>query len=682
MRISTAHKVSAAMMGNMDLVEELNKAGGFHKYFKRTGAPGNFVYWYKHPITGKPVTGQQLAHEKKKREKAATKGASVGDKVFITTSRSQGGRGYDIKVTAVINKNEVRGIILSGSNVGMSVGGTITKKISLPTSTISAYVIQNLANVLFDAFSDPEWLSGSCASLAFGISEYLKTRKIPHVIKTNKDADHVWVEAGGKVLDGDKFGIQDTDTGYAIGKEVDYMKNPLEFTADYGIRLIPKEVRSVAKDLARYVELREKSASKETAPTTARHIEAEKMKGVEKIAVAKPGKELKHGLPSTGHLFTDKEKKYLHDVNISSGEKRIAVGDKIRITEARSHGRAISAGHDIKVTEVISKNKVRGVVLDGPHVGETTIGNPISSSRPAVEKIAVAKEKTAKPWHTDEAKKKEMASMLQRFVGEVKPEDVSTQGEAVAIYRRYMGDWKTTTGESYWLNTERNQRIKSRFKEWVALQSWYNAESMNAYIDVGEKGWLGFIIDYKKPLSQPQAKPQAIPVKVVEKKDTIKLSTGVEVPIVSKLSDSQVWNLYIKPEEEDMPDDIKQYLRDVKVEFGKRNIKLRPIISAMPDKGRKKVEEAPVKKDISKPIAFKGERIWFASSSAVEAYTAGALHKVEGDIAYIVKESAGKERIKVPVHLLEAAWRIKIGNIQGRTIGRLPADQLAKIKIK
>ena len=62
--------------------------------------------------------------------------------------------------------------------------------------------------------------------------------------------------------------------------------------------------------------------------------------------------------------------------------------------------------------------------------------------------------------------------------------------------------------------------------------------------------------------------------------ETIELSTGAKVPPVEKLSDSQLWQLTLIPEEKRMPEDIKEYLQAAKKEFGRRKIKLKPIITA------------------------------------------------------------------------------------------------------
>lgn len=116
-------------------------------------------------------------------------------------------------------------------------------------------LIQNLSGVLVKNFNSPMWASGSCANLAFGISEYLKTKKIPHSIKTDDGNNHVWVEAGGKVLDSD--GKRDA-RGHTIDIKVNYMKEPLWFVGDYGIRLQPHEAHLVAKKLGKYMRSKER----------------------------------------------------------------------------------------------------------------------------------------------------------------------------------------------------------------------------------------------------------------------------------------------------------------------------------------------------------------------------------------------------------------------------------------
>jgi hypothetical protein len=65
----------------------------------------------------------------------------------------------------------------------------------------------------------------------------------------------------------------------------------------------------------------------------------------------------------------------------------------------------------------------------------------------------------------------------------------------------------------------------------------------------------------------------------MEQSNSITLSTGTKVPKVQHLSDKQLWKLVLIPIEDRMPKDLINYLNDVKSEFDKRPIKLKPIMN-------------------------------------------------------------------------------------------------------
>lgn len=50
------------------------------------------------------------------------------------------------------------------------------------------------------------------------------------------------------------------------------------------------------------------------------------------------------------------------------------------------------------------------------------------------------------------------------------------------------------------------------------------------------------------------------------------------LPDVTTLSDEQLWDIYLKPDETNMPDEVKKYLQKARMEFRKRKLKLKPII--------------------------------------------------------------------------------------------------------
>jgi len=50
------------------------------------------------------------------------------------------------------------------------------------------------------------------------------------------------------------------------------------------------------------------------------------------------------------------------------------------------------------------------------------------------------------------------------------------------------------------------------------------------------------------------------------------------LPNISTLSDRQLWNLVLRPFENNMPEKIKRYLKKAEKEFHKRKIKLNSIM--------------------------------------------------------------------------------------------------------
>ena len=60
-------------------------------------------------------------------------------------------------------------------------------------------------------------------------------------------------------------------------------------------------------------------------------------------------------------------------------------------------------------------------------------------------------------------------------------------------------------------------------------------------------------------------------------KNEIMLSLGVTVPPVEELSDEELWDLFLRPDRGDMPEDVVRYIEAAENEFYLRDLTLKPI---------------------------------------------------------------------------------------------------------
>lgn len=106
---------------------------------------------------------------------------------------------------------------------------------------------------------------------------------------------------------------------------------------------------------------------------------------------------------------------------------------------------------------------------------------------------------------------------------------------------------------------------------------------------------------------------------MVEKKVDKPEVEAKEFPPVSQLSDKQLLNLTLRPEEEGMTKKVKKYLAEAETEFHKRKIKLKPIVSAKP---------SPL--DIKDLISNIVEKLDILVEQAVEIYNTQVLGVFKG----------------------------------------------------
>ena len=131
-----------------------------------------------------------------------------------------------------------------------------SKILKLAESNATDEVIKSVINAVSDIFVENTWVSSQCANLAFGISLYLSTNHVSHQLFISSDHAHVWVKAGKKLIDADKYGnISYEETNpieIPLNKRDLFIEKPKDFIDMYGIQLTSKRIKEVLKSLNKH----------------------------------------------------------------------------------------------------------------------------------------------------------------------------------------------------------------------------------------------------------------------------------------------------------------------------------------------------------------------------------------------------------------------------------------------
>jgi hypothetical protein len=112
-------------------------------------------------------------------------------------------------------------------------------------------IVKFVANRLSRVYVENTWVTGQCANLAFGISQFLSELAVPHQLKVDGKGNHVWIQVGRVCLDADKYGVCYSEGKPVVLDREHELKDTAAFRQKYRILLTPRRIAEVYKDFKR-----------------------------------------------------------------------------------------------------------------------------------------------------------------------------------------------------------------------------------------------------------------------------------------------------------------------------------------------------------------------------------------------------------------------------------------------